>query len=452
MNRERRARRLEAAESASRLLAEAGVDQTRQVDVFGLCEQVGLWLAFLPLDGLLGSYLPDGAGGALITTQRPITVQRYTAAHELGHWRLHHSRGPVFDTEEQVLGDTPDENEQLAQVFAASLLMPPPLVFGTLRRLSATGDVSTSDAYTVARESGVSYEAAVRQLQNLEVIDSRRANALLKIRPLKIKTEIGWGQQPVVGTADVWPVDEQWHGGRLRVNADDELIVSLPENRSTGYRWFFEGHTPPRTPMPEPPSLRPAERSDQLAAFSGVADLADRIRAGHERGRSRAPRAALDKARQAGLASPKPDIELNDSMTLVGDRYITARAPDISKRDARKQRLARIGAPVSRTDPPIFGDADFAVVGGTGRRILNVRLHRPGPAVLRLRHLSAYGSNADEIDGFELDVDVRPQRRGLSIEQLLTSSSPEWAESVRERQRTFTGASLEPAVSVREAE
>ena len=180
MNRERRARRLEAAESASRLLAEAGVDQTRQVDVFGLCEQVGLWLAFLPLDALLGSYLPDGAGGALITTQRPITVQRYTAAHELGHWRLHHSRGPVFDTEEQVLGDTPDENEQLAQVFAASLLMPPPLVFGTLRRLSATGDVSTSDAYTVARESGVSYEAAVRQLQNLEVIDSRRANALLR--------------------------------------------------------------------------------------------------------------------------------------------------------------------------------------------------------------------------------------------------------------------------------
>lgn len=451
MNRKRRARRLEAAESASRLLAEAGVDQTRQVDVFGLCEQVGLWLAFLPLDGLLGSYLPDGAGGALITTQRPITVQRYTAAHELGHWRLHHSRGPVFDTEEQVLGDTPDENEQLAQVFAASLLMPPPLVFGTLRRLSATGHVSTLDAYTVARESGVSYEAAVRQLQNLEVIVGRRADELLRIRPLKIKTEVGWGQRPLVGTSDVWPVDERWHGRRLSVNADDEVVVSLPENRSTGYRWFFEGHTPPRTPVPEPPILQPDERSDQLTAFRSVADRADRIRIGQRQRRTRAPRAALDKARQAGLASSKPAVELNGSMTLVGDRYITARAPDMSDRDARKQRLARIGAPGSGTDVQVSDDAGSAAVGGTGRRILNVRLHRPGHAVLRLRHQSAYGSNADEIDGFELDVDVRPQRRGLSVEQLLTSSSPEWAEPVRERQRTYTGSSLSVA-SMREAE
>ena len=133
----RRARRLEAAESASRLLADSEVDQTRQIDVFSLCEQLGLWLAFLPFDGLLGSYLPEGSGGALITTQRPISIQRYTAAHELGHWRLHHSRGPSLDTEEQVLGDTQDESEQLAQIFAASLLMPPPLVFGTLKRMGA---------------------------------------------------------------------------------------------------------------------------------------------------------------------------------------------------------------------------------------------------------------------------------------------------------------------------
>ena len=451
MNREARARRLEAAASASRLLVETGVDQTRRVDVFGLCEQVGLWLAFLPLDGLLGSFLPEGSGGALITTQRPVSVQRYTAAHELGHWRLHHSRGPVFDTEEQVLGNTPDENEQLAQVFAASLLMPPPLVFGTLQRLSVKGDLSPSDAYTVARESGVSYEAAVRQLHNLDVIGSRRADELLRIRPLKIKTEIGWGERPLVGTADVWPVDERWHGGRLSVNAHDEVVVSLPENRSTGYRWFFEGHAPPRTPAPEPPAPQPVERSDQLAAFSGVAGLPDRIRTGHERGRSRAPRAALDRARQAVPASSKPAVQLNGSMTLVSDRYITARAPDMSKRDARKARLARISGPASPTDLQVLDDIDSAVVGGTGRRILSVRMHRPGPAVLRLRHLSAYGSNADDFGGFELDVDVKPQRQGLSIEQLLTSRNSEWAAPVRERQRTYTGSSLEPASSPGEA-
>ena len=111
-------RRLEAAESANRLLVETGASQTQQIDVFAMCEQLGMWLAFFPLDGVLGAFLPEGVGGVLITTQRPVTVQRYTAAHELGHWRLDHGYG--VDGEEQVLGTSPAESEQLAQVFAAS--------------------------------------------------------------------------------------------------------------------------------------------------------------------------------------------------------------------------------------------------------------------------------------------------------------------------------------------
>ena len=442
-----RARRLQAAESASRLLAEAGIDQTRQVDVFGLCEQVGLWLAFRPLDGLLGSYLPEGSGGVLITTQRPVSIQRYTAAHELGHWRLLHGLGPSFDTEEQVLGDTPDESEQLAQVFAASLLMPPPLVFGTLARLGGAGrDLSPADAYMVAREAGVSYEAAVRQLANLDAISDVKADELLRIRPLKIKTTIGRGRRPLVGTADVWPVDEKWHGYQLTVHADDELVISLPENRSTGYRWFFEGLAPSRNPTPEPPTVQTAEPSDRLAAFGdseGLVGLVDRIGGTHGPERTRAPRAAIDIARAAGSARPKPAVELSGAMTLVGDRYMTARAPEMSGRDARRKRLSRLGNAASGTEAE-------PRIGGTGRRILNVRLHRPGPAALRLKHQSAFGSCHDEIDGFALDVDVKPRRRGMSIDQLLTARDSEWAEPIRERQRTYAGLDPQPHTSSRE--
>ena len=57
--------RIEAAEAALSLLDEAGVDQSRQIDVFGLCERVGLWLAFMPLDNALGAFVPDGSGGIL---------------------------------------------------------------------------------------------------------------------------------------------------------------------------------------------------------------------------------------------------------------------------------------------------------------------------------------------------------------------------------------------------
>ena len=42
----------------------------------------------------------------LITDRRPITVQRYTAAHELGHWQLEHGHGLALDGEEHVFGAT----------------------------------------------------------------------------------------------------------------------------------------------------------------------------------------------------------------------------------------------------------------------------------------------------------------------------------------------------------
>ncbi|WP_420445294.1 ImmA/IrrE family metallo-endopeptidase [Candidatus Poriferisodalis sp.] len=178
-------RRLAAASSASRLLSEAGVDQSRKVDVFGLAERLGLWLAFFPLDGLLGAYLPEGTGGILITTERSTPIQRYTAAHELGHWRLDGGHDAALDTESDVLGRTDIERETLAQVFAGALLMPPPLIHSILSRRNSTS-LSPLDVYTVAREAGVSYEAAARQLHHLDRITQHELRELLKVQPLTL--------------------------------------------------------------------------------------------------------------------------------------------------------------------------------------------------------------------------------------------------------------------------
>ena len=45
---------------------------------------------FRPLKGLLGAFLDNPAPGIIVTTQRPLPVQRFTAAHELGHATLGH--------------------------------------------------------------------------------------------------------------------------------------------------------------------------------------------------------------------------------------------------------------------------------------------------------------------------------------------------------------------------
>jgi hypothetical protein len=60
------------------------------VDVFDASLQLNLPLILRPLNALLGAYLPLPTPGILITTQRPLSIQRFTTAHELGHFRLQH--------------------------------------------------------------------------------------------------------------------------------------------------------------------------------------------------------------------------------------------------------------------------------------------------------------------------------------------------------------------------
>jgi hypothetical protein len=68
-----------------------------RVDVFGAIAKLGATLMFQPLDKLLGAYLPGDELGVLITTKRPLPVQRFTGAHELGHLYMRHE--PSLDDE-----------------------------------------------------------------------------------------------------------------------------------------------------------------------------------------------------------------------------------------------------------------------------------------------------------------------------------------------------------------
>ncbi|MDQ0138120.1 hypothetical protein J2T08_006065 [Neorhizobium galegae] len=79
------------------------------VDVFSAIQTVDLPLLLRPLKGLLGAYLSDPCPGVLVTTERPMSIQRFTAAHELGHFMLRHQ--PSLDDEESVLRRMPMDNQ-----------------------------------------------------------------------------------------------------------------------------------------------------------------------------------------------------------------------------------------------------------------------------------------------------------------------------------------------------
>jgi Zn-dependent peptidase ImmA (M78 family) len=60
----------------------------------------------------LGAYLSDPAPGVLITTQGPMSIQRFTAAHELGHFSMRHQ--PSLDDDSILrrvaMADRPDDD------------------------------------------------------------------------------------------------------------------------------------------------------------------------------------------------------------------------------------------------------------------------------------------------------------------------------------------------------
>lgn len=440
----RQQRRLAAVAAALDLLEEFEVDQTQQIDVFGLCERVGLWLAFVPLDNVLGAFLPDGAGGVMITTQRPLTVQRYTAGHELGHWRMDH--GPIADEHAEVFGANNAEREHLAQIFAGALLMPPPLVFSILdwARSAPDAPLTPRECYLVAREAGVSYEAALWQLVNLEVLTRTQANSLFQTRPLSIKTDLAYGRRPVNGWADVWPVDEAWDDEILHLRIEDEAVISLPENRSTGYRWVLAdapeqvvAYAPPPPAFNDPDASAPPEEGLEQAHAAFIRRIAESDAAA-------APGPVMRRIRRR---TPSSDVGHDErrpesGVDVVGDDYLTSRVRSVRPQEARQVRLAvaegNRGSGAS--------EHEEVVAGTTGRRLLGIRFGVPGMHTVRLAYRSPY-AEGPPLDSYSIHAIVETRRARISVDQIVAGDEDDaWVQGVRARQATEIPPALDPDV------
>jgi predicted secreted protein len=159
-----------------------------------------------------------------------------------------------IDTEQEIVGPTTNDRERRAQLFASYFLMPLPLVARTARRYGVVrrGTASAQQAYSIARDMHVSFEAAVRQLQNYNFISRNNAVDVLKTQPLRIKRELADGRPPTEARGDVWRMAVENNKACLEVFEGDDVVVALPENRTTGFRWLYSAPEIPDA-RPEPP-------------------------------------------------------------------------------------------------------------------------------------------------------------------------------------------------------
>lgn len=230
--------RLDGSLQAARELRRLKVDQSHAIDIFRIILDANLWLLFQPLGNLLGVYIPEGGGGVLVNTRRPLSVQRLTAAHEYAHHVLKHqvSLDDVADIENPNASRKIEEAAAFA--FASDFLMPPQLVNELWTELELPDDIGPSHAYLLALHMGTSYQATVYQLAALKKIPEYRIQEFLQVAPKQIKQQFGHGLSPANPWAEVWPIEEAQGGRSIKVAVDDEISISLSEIPSTGFIWI----------------------------------------------------------------------------------------------------------------------------------------------------------------------------------------------------------------------
>jgi Zn-dependent peptidase ImmA (M78 family) len=167
--------------SALELLKQHGIVKP-PVPVEDLARSEGIQVVRTQASGTeSGFILRDGKRIVIgINSRNSRKRQRFTIAHELGHWRLHHDGRPLIvdhtiriNKRDEVSSAATDHEEIQANAFAAALLMPEEMVQAAVEREVSLGIDSRDDlVQSLAEEFDVGGEAMGFRLINLGVFSS----------------------------------------------------------------------------------------------------------------------------------------------------------------------------------------------------------------------------------------------------------------------------------------
>lgn len=237
---------LEGAKEANRLHRELGTKRQVEefggrVDVFGAACTLGSNLIFRDLTGILGAYIKThNARGIMVTTQRRLPIQRFTGAHELGHYFMNHE--PSIDGDEILGGQSANlaTMENQANGFAAEFIAPRWLIahHAKSQGWDANSVTQPDVVYQLGLRLGLSYEATGRALQNHHLITPEVRHALSNVPPKSIKRRLLPAEfEPKNWYGDVWVLTESDKGTRIEGHPDDWFVFRLHERWSAGYLW-----------------------------------------------------------------------------------------------------------------------------------------------------------------------------------------------------------------------
>ncbi|MFP5273290.1 ImmA/IrrE family metallo-endopeptidase [Coleofasciculus sp.] len=186
-------------------------------------QSVGLRIFYLkmpPKYSEIYSYDEQRGGCMAINAHHPEERRRWSLAHGYLHF-LAHRRKPVLDFEGQY--KRMPESERLAEAFPKYFLMP---TSGLLKRFNdmyrANGKFTPTNLFTLAHYYGVSVQALIYRLEEMELLPSgtwdRLSDRGLKVR--KVQEELGLEEIPQ--RTDRMPV----HYQHLAIEAFDQGLIT----------------------------------------------------------------------------------------------------------------------------------------------------------------------------------------------------------------------------------
>ena len=220
------------------------------IDIFRIISELDVPLLLRPLRGLLGAYLNAPMPGILVTTERRMPVQRFTAAHELGHSYLHHD--PSLDDEgilrRAMAQQAPPPTllghlqEIEADSFAIEFLTPRWLIkwHADQQKWCAADFEKPETVYQLALRLGTSYTATCWTLSRYKFLSPDEARCLTEIRPKRLKEALLADHRPTDYRGDVWHLAERDAGLLIEGSRDDHFVLNLEEHSGGGYLWNID--------------------------------------------------------------------------------------------------------------------------------------------------------------------------------------------------------------------
>lgn len=192
-----------------------GLDVAPAPSIIEILEHEGVKImlcTFPPSSHVSGCYLfSHELGPCVVINGREIaTRQRFTAAHEYGHFLMNRTGtgGAVCDTRHRS-----EHSEIRANSFAAAFLLPSDGVEAILREHGAIqGGVHAEHVIHITHHFGVSYAAALWRLLNLRWITVEDRERLAEVSPIAFAEMLGFPPAPTLS-------EPQPH--RLRIVAID---------------------------------------------------------------------------------------------------------------------------------------------------------------------------------------------------------------------------------------